>query len=95
MELFSRDHTTWGKTFCVRDHYYQLWDLESNFGEKTQCTESVPNGMNVNMQLEQGLLGATAPRMLGDDEDWEENNDPRASLLSLWFKIEKSCENIN
>ena len=45
------------------------------------CTESVPNGMNVNMQLEQGLLGGTAPRMLDDDEDWEENNDPRASLL--------------
>ena len=21
----------------MRDHYYQLWDLEQNFGEKTLC----------------------------------------------------------
>ena len=33
VEPLCRDHESWGGTFCMRDHYYQLWDLEQNFGE--------------------------------------------------------------
>ena len=32
-EQLCRDHASWGQTSCMRDHYYQLWDLEQNFGE--------------------------------------------------------------
>jgi len=42
-----RDHTTWGQTFCMRDHYYQLFDLEKNFGEKTLCKNSGNKNANL------------------------------------------------
>ena len=37
VEPLCRNFTTFGETSCMRDHYYQLWDLEKNFGEKTFC----------------------------------------------------------
>ena len=37
IEPLCRNYTTFGDTACMRDHYYQLWDLEKNFGEKTFC----------------------------------------------------------
>ena len=37
VEPFCRPHSTWGMKFCMRDHYYQLFDLEKNFGEKRFC----------------------------------------------------------
>ena len=37
VEPLCRQHTSWGNTYCLRDHYYQLWDLEQNFGEKMLC----------------------------------------------------------
>ena len=37
VEQKCRDHVTFGETFCMRDHYYQLFDLEKNFGEKIFC----------------------------------------------------------
>ena len=37
IEPLCRNHTTFGVTSCMRDHYYQLWDLEKNFGEKMSC----------------------------------------------------------
>ena len=40
IEPQCRFSTTFGKSYCMRDHYYQLWDLEKNFGEKILCNES-------------------------------------------------------
>ena len=39
VEQLCRHHTSWGNTYCLRDHYYQLWDLEQNFGEKMLCKD--------------------------------------------------------
>ena len=47
VEPACRDHTTWGQTFCMRDHYYQLFDLEKNFGEKTFCKNSGNKNANL------------------------------------------------
>ena len=43
IEPDCRNFTTFGLTNCMRDHYYQLYDLELNFGEKMSCHEQVPN----------------------------------------------------
>ena len=40
VEPLCRKHTSFGETYCMRDHYYQLFDLETNFGEKMFCEES-------------------------------------------------------
>ena len=74
-----RDHTTWGKTFCVRDHYYQLWDLERNFGEKTLCAAHKNPDLDVNIFLTQGLEAPGVARM--GNEEWEDNLDPRTSQI--------------
>lgn len=53
VEPLCRNHTTFGVTRCMRDHYYQLWDLESNFGEKVECDDSSRHSpSNPNIDLE-------------------------------------------
>jgi len=37
VEQECRDYKTFGVINCMRDHYYQLFDLEKNFGEKRFC----------------------------------------------------------
>ena len=42
----------------MRDHFYQLWDLEKNFGEKTFCKkdfDSKTSKFNANLELEAAL----------------------------------------
>jgi len=39
VEPLCRNSTSFGTQYCMRDHYYQLWDLETNFGEKMLCDE--------------------------------------------------------
>ena len=46
----------------MRDHYYQLWDLEKNFGEKTLCNDQVPDKLNANKNLEKTLFGGIMAR---------------------------------
>ena len=67
VEPMCRNYTTFGgysgnedpnirKTTCMRDHYYQLWDLEKNFGEKVFCSDKSSNPrLNANFELEQAL----------------------------------------
>ena len=40
VEPDCRNTTTFGRKTCMRDHFYQLWDLEKNFGEKVLCDDS-------------------------------------------------------
>ena len=47
VEPMCREHETWGETYCMRDHYYQLFDLEKNFGEKTFCPNKNYNNPNL------------------------------------------------
>lgn len=59
IEPLCRNHTTFdaaekGPT-CMRDHFYQLWDLERNFGEKVFCENSLNPRMNANLELEEVL----------------------------------------
>ena len=47
----------------MRDHYYQLWDIEKNFGEKTLCDDSGKNSkINLNYGLESILFGGQMDR---------------------------------
>lgn len=62
IEKLCRDHTTFGHTFCMRDHYYQLWDLEKNFGEKTLCDDTLSEKMNPNKALELTLMSSFMDR---------------------------------
>ena len=39
VEKMCRDHKSFGTTTCVRDHYFELFDIEKNFGEKRFCGE--------------------------------------------------------
>ena len=57
IEPDCRNTTTFGHKTCMRDHYYQLWDLEKNFGEKVMCDNDSTNPkLNANLDLEQ-ILG--------------------------------------
>ena len=40
----------------MRDHYYELWDLEKNFGEKVMCKNTGSSKKNMNIVLESALL---------------------------------------
>ena len=61
VEPKCRDFATFGQTFCMRDHYYELWDLEKNFGEKVVCdNEKGASSKNLNYVLENALLEAGA-----------------------------------
>ena len=58
VEPLCRNTTTFGRTTCMRDHFYQLWDLEKNFGEKTFCKhhyDSKTSKFNANLELENAL----------------------------------------
>jgi len=47
----------------MRDHYYQLWDLEANFGEKIKCDDSSRlESKNPNIALETAIFGKYRPR---------------------------------
>ena len=46
----------------MRDHYYQLWDLEKNFGEKTLCDDTLSEKMNPNKALELTLMSSFMDR---------------------------------
>lgn len=37
VEKMCRDHKSFGVVTCVRDFYFELFDLEKNFGEKRFC----------------------------------------------------------
>ena len=37
VEKLCRNHKSFGAVTCVRDHYFELFDLEKNFGEKRFC----------------------------------------------------------
>ena len=54
VEPDCRPHKTFGETFCMRDHYYQLFDLEKNFGEKRFCEKSISEA-GVNEELTDAL----------------------------------------
>ena len=61
VEPQCRDFSTFGQTFCMRDHYYELWDLEVNFGEKVMCDNSKgESSKNLNVVLENALLTSGA-----------------------------------
>merc|ERR1711933_80765 len=56
IEPDCRNTTTFGHKTCMRDHFYQLWDLEKNFGEKVMCDNSNTNPkFNANLELEEVL----------------------------------------
>ena len=44
----------------MRDHYYELWDLEKNFGEKVMCKNTGTSQKNMNIVLENALLTSGA-----------------------------------
>ena len=46
----------------MRDHYFQLWDLEKNFGEKTLCGDNGPDRLNPNHHLEKAIMGGIQER---------------------------------
>ena len=82
VEPDCRDHTTWGETFCMRDHYYQLFDLERNFGEKTMCNDDGPKAKNPNLELEAAMLGAELARKTTDaSKASEKPTDPYGITL--------------
>ena len=57
VEPQCRDFSTFGQTFCMRDHYYELWDLEKNFGEKVMCENNgYDKNKNENIALEDAML---------------------------------------
>ena len=55
VEPLCRRHTTFGQTFCMRDHYYQLFDLETNFGEKMFCDASSNAKIDPYLELSNAL----------------------------------------
>ena len=55
----------------MRDHYFQLWDLEKNFGEKTLCGGDGKNGLNLNHQLEIAITGSKQSRQRRSPETQE------------------------
>ena len=57
VEQLCRQHTSWGNTYCLRDHYYQLWDLEQNFGEKMLCkNDEYSHLLKVNERIKVGCV---------------------------------------
>ena len=60
VEPACRRYNTFGNTICMRDHYFQLFDLEKNFGEKMFCDETEGTS-DVNSELS-GALGAGRSR---------------------------------
>jgi len=63
----------------MRDHFYQLWDLEENFGEKTFCSDDKPDNKNPNMEIESAILGGIQERkfQVGNEEkEPEKPTDP-------------------
>ena len=74
VEPLCRNYTTFGETFCMRDHYYELWDLEKNFGEKTLCEDNLRHpGKNPNIPLEEMIFGEYRPR--GPEKESERKFD--------------------
>ena len=58
----------------MRDHYYELWDLEKNFGEKTLCEDNLRHpGKNPNIPLEEMIFGEYRPR--GPEKESERKFD--------------------
>ena len=76
VEKLCRDHETFGNTYCMRDHYYQLWDLEKNFGEKMMCNDRVPTKMNANKKLENALMGGPMARKFSAGVDAKPSEKP-------------------
>ena len=74
VEPLCRNYTTFGETFCMRDHYYELWDLEKNFGEKTLCEDNLRHpGKNPNIPLEEMIFGEYRAR--GPEKESERKFD--------------------
>ena len=77
-----REYKTWGDIYCMRDHYYQLFDLEKNFGEKIFCQNV--NSDNPNLKLESAIFGSRSQstqafEAAAGDKAPEKDTDPWVS----------------